>query len=138
MISNYVVLSVPQWAIFAAISTLIYGWIEKKRIFGIVGSGILAALGLYAAFVLWAGMLVPESMFDIPDNLPKEELFNPGELPVEGRLLPFYWGLVANGVLALSVMILEIRKGKSPDRMKVILGLFAVLLFFSMTTVVRQ
>lgn len=138
MISNYVVLTVPQWAIFVAISAMIYGWLEKKRIFGLVGSGTLVVLGLYSAIVLWAGMLVPESMFDIPGHLPGEELFNADELPVEGRLLPFYWGLVANGVIALIAMFLEIRNRKSPNRLKLIIGLIAVLLFFAMTTVVRQ
>lgn len=138
MISNYVVISVPQWAIFVAISAMMYGWLEKKRIFSVIGSGILAALGLYAAFVLWTGLLVPESVFDNSGYLPKEELFSPDELPVEGRLLPFYWGLVANGVLALIAMILEIRNRISPNRLKIAIGLISFLLFFAMTAVVRQ
>lgn len=48
MISNYTIITVPQWAIFAGITVMIYGWAEKKRIFGMIGAGILVMLGFYA------------------------------------------------------------------------------------------
>jgi hypothetical protein len=136
MISNYVVLTVPQWAIFTAISAMVYGWVEKKRIFGIVGSGILSVLGVYAAYTLFTGLMVPESMFDTSSYLPKEELFNPDELPLEGRLLPIYWGLVINGFLAIFTMITEIRGNRLSGILKSITGGIAILLFFIMMAVV--
>lgn len=137
MISNYVVLTVPQWAIFVAVTAMVYGWLEKKKIFGIVGPGILAALGIYAAYVLFAGLLVPENMLDVSSDLPKDELFNPDELPLEGRLMPFYWGLVCNGVLALVAMIAGIRESNFSGILKSIAGGMAILLFFAMMAVVR-
>jgi hypothetical protein len=137
MISNFTVLTVPQWAIFAGITVMIYGWVEKKSIFGIVGSGIMVALGIFAAYAIAAGLMMPESMLDISENLPKEELFNPDELPVEGRLLPFYWALIANGVLALAAMFAEIYRKKIATILKIIIGAVAIIVFFLMMAAVR-
>jgi magnesium-transporting ATPase (P-type) len=132
MISNYTVLSIPQWAIFAGITVMIYGWLEKKKIFGIIGSGILVALGLFAAYALASGLMMPESMLDISADLPKEELFNPDELPVEGRLIPFYWGLVFNGLFSLVALFAEVYDKRFTKPLKIITGLISVVLFFSM------
>jgi hypothetical protein len=137
MISNFTVLTVPQWAIFASITVMIYGWVEKKSIFGIVGSAILVALGIFAAYAIAAGLMIPESMLDISENLPKEELFNPDELPVEGRLLPFYWALIANGVLALAAMFAEIYHKKIAAILKIIIGAIGIVVFFLMMAAVR-
>jgi len=137
MISNFTVLTVPQWAIFAGITVMIYGWVEKKSIFGIVGSGILVALGIFAAYAIAAGLMMPESMFDISENLPKDELFNPDELPVEGRLLPFYWALIVNAILALAAMFAEIYRKKFATILKIIIGTVAIILFFLMMEAVR-
>lgn len=138
MISNYTVLAVPQWAIFAAVTVMAYGWIEKKKGFGIIGSGILVLLGLFAGYALMAGLMVPESALDVSPDLPKEELFNPDELPVEGRLLPFYWGLMINGLLALGTMLAEIRDKRFTGILKIFLGLFSIAMFFGMMAVVRE
>jgi hypothetical protein len=137
MISNFTILTVPQWAIFAGITVMIYGWVEKKSIFGIVGSGILAALGIFAAYAIAAGLMMPESMLDISENLPKDELFNPDELPVEGRLLPFYWILIGNGILALGAMFAEIYHKKIAAVLKILIGAVAIVLFFLMMAAVR-
>jgi hypothetical protein len=137
MISNFTVLTVPQWAIFAGITVMIYGWVEKKRIFGIVGSGILVALGIFAAYAIAAGLMMPESMLDISENLSKDELFNPDELPVEGRLLPFYWVLIVNGFLALAAMIAEIYHKKIAIILRIVIVAIAIVVFFLMMAAVR-
>jgi hypothetical protein len=137
MISNFTILTIPQWAVFAAITVMIYGWAEKKRAFGIVGSGILVALGVFAAWALAAGLMVPENMMEINENLPKDELFSPDELPVEGRLLPFYWVLVINGLIALAAMLLEIFRKKAAMLLKILSAIVAIIVFFLMMAVVR-
>jgi len=137
MISNFTVLTIPQWAIFAAITVMIYGWAEKKRAFGIVGSGLLVALGIFAAWAVAAGLMIPENMLEINENLPKDELFSPDELPVEGRLLPFYWALMANGLVALAAMLTEIYRKKAANLLKIIAGAVAIVVFFLMMAVVK-
>jgi hypothetical protein len=137
MISNFTVLTVPQWAIFASITVMVYGWIEKKRIFGIIGSAIMVLLGLFAAYAVFAGLLIPDSILDINENLPKEELFNPDELPLEGRLLPFYWVLVVNGALALIALLGEVYHKRFAKILKLIVGAVAILVFFLMMAAIR-
>jgi hypothetical protein len=137
MISNYTVLTVPQWAIFAAITVMAYGWVEKKWIFGIIGSGILVALGVFAAIAIYAGWMMPESMLEISENLTVDELFTPDELPIEGRLLPFYWVLVINGLIALAAMLGEIYHKRFGIVLKVVAGALSIIIFFLMMAAVR-
>lgn len=138
MISNYTIITVPQWAIFAGITVMIYGWAEKKRTFGIIGSGILVILGLYAAWIIFSGSLVPAGILDAADPMGDGQLFSPDELPVEGRLLPHYWGMVINGILALAAMVAEISRKKAAVSLKIITGIFAILIFFLMMGVVKS
>jgi len=137
MISNYTVLSVPQWLIFAAITVMIYGWLEKKKVFGIIGSGIFVSLGLFAAYALVSGLMIPENMLDISKDLSTKELFNPDELPVEGRLIPFYWGLAFNGLLALVALLSEVYDKRYTKTLKIITASISIVLFFLMTAAVR-
>ncbi len=137
MISNYLIITLPQWAIFAGITVLIYGWVEKKRIFGIIGAGILVALGIYAAWAIMSGMLVPEELLEATDPFSDEKLFSPDELPVEGRLLPHYWGLMFNGLFALATMVSDIYHKRYSTILKVITGSVSVVIFFLMMAAIR-
>jgi hypothetical protein len=138
MISNFTVLSVPQWLIFAALIVMAYGWIEKKWIFGIIGSGLLVALGIFAVIAIYAGWMMPESALNISQDLTVDELFTPDELPVEGRLLPFYWVLAFNGLIALAAMLGEIYHKKFGIILKIIAATLAIILFFLMMAAVRN
>ncbi len=138
MISNYTVLTIPQWAIFAAITVMVYGWVEKKPVFGIIGSGILVALGIFAAWAIFAGLMIPEKMLEISENLSIDELFTPDELPVEGKLLPFYWVLAYNGLIALGALLGEVFRKKYGAILKVLAGAVSIVLFFLMMAAVRS
>jgi magnesium-transporting ATPase (P-type) len=139
MISNFTVLTIPQWAIFAGITVMIYGWTEKKKVFGLIGLGILALLGIYAAWILWTGMLVPEELLNQPDPLDETvNIFEPDELPIEGRLLPFYWGLAGNAILASLTMVFEIRRKSYSSIFKIIVGTISIALFFLMIAALRN
>lgn len=138
MISNFTILTVPQWAIFTAITVIIYGWVERKRAFGMVGSGIFIVLGLFAAWVIFAGLLIPESMFDTREIMDGEQLFLPDEMPIEGRMLPFYWGMVVNGVISLGALATEAMNRKSASLLKIIICLTSLILFFGMIGAARM
>ncbi len=131
------IITIPQWAIFAGITVMIYGWVEKKHIFGIIGAGILVLLGIYAAWAIVSGALIPEGMMDAIDPFSDEKLFSPDELPVEGRLLPHYWGLMLNGLLALATLLSEIYHKRFTNTLKVITGILSIILFFLMMAVIR-
>jgi len=129
MISNFITVSVPQWVIFAGLTVMIYGWVEKKKAFGLVGTGMLVLLGLFAAYVLAAGLLVPEDFFTA-GSAAEEAPLSPDEIPIEGRLLPVYWGLIVGGVLALAAFITELLNRRGANVLKLITGLLALALFF--------
>lgn len=130
MISNFITVSVPQWGIFAGLTVMIYGWVEKKKAFGLVGTGVLVLLGLFAAYVLAAGLLVPEDFFTAGSAAEDEAPLSPDEIPIEGRLLPVYWGLIVCGGLALAAFITELLNRRGTNVLKTITGLLALALFF--------
>ena len=138
MISNFTIITVPQWAIFTAITVIIYGWVERKKSFGMVGSGIFVALGIFASWVIFAGLLVPESMFDTREAMDGETLFLPDELPIEGRMLPFYWGMTVCAVIAAAALIAEALNKKSNKILKIIASLMGLLIFFGMLRAARM
>jgi hypothetical protein len=138
MISNFTVITVPQWAIFAAITVVIYGWVEQKKAFGMLGSLILMALGIFAGWAIYNGLLLPEGLFDTKEAMDGEELFLPDELPIEGRLLPFYWGLIVNSVVALVALLSEIMNKKLASILKVAMCIIGLFIFFGMIGVARM
>jgi hypothetical protein len=138
MISNFTIITVPQWAIFAAITVVIYGWVEQKKAFGMVGSIILMALGIFAGWAIYNGLLMPEGLFDTTEAMDGEELFLPDELPIEGRLLPFYWGLIVNSVIALGALITDIMNKKVTRVLKVVMCIIGLLIFFGMIGVAKM
>jgi heme A synthase len=138
MISNFTILSIPQWAVFAAVTIIIYGWTEGKRSFTQIGTAILFLLGIYAVWVIYTGLLVPESLFDTTEALDGEVLFNPDEIPMEGRMLPVYWGFVVNAAIALAAFITGLRDGKASKVLKIITIVFSLFLFFAMIGISRS
>jgi hypothetical protein len=138
MISNFTIITVPQWAIFAAITVVIYGWVEQKKAFGMVGSIILMALGIFAGWAIYNELLMPEGLFDTTEAMDGEELFLPDELPIEGRLLPFYWGLIVNSVIALGALITDIMNKKVTRVLKVVMCIIGLLIFFGMIGVAKM
>ncbi len=138
MISNYTVVTIPQWAIFCAITVIIYGWTEKKNIFIQIGMAIFILLGIYSAWAVYAGIMVPENFMNATDPVSGEELFSPGELPLEGKLIPVYWGFILNGCTAGTALIAGITGRRFTTVLRIISAVFSVLLFFMMIAIVRR
>lgn len=138
MISNFTIITVPQWAIFVAVTVVIYGWVEHKKAFGMIGSVILIALGFFAGWAIYKGLLMPEGLFDTKELMDGEELFLPDELPMEGRLLPFYWALVVNSFIAIGALITDLMNKKAGKFLKVAMCIFGLLIFFGMLGVARM
>jgi hypothetical protein len=138
MISNFTVVTVPQWAIFAAVTIIFYGWTEKKRVFELIGLSILILLGLFSAWVIWSGLLLPEGLFDTAETFGGEELFAPDDIPLEGRMLPVYWGMTVTGAVALVTFLLELNQSKTAKAMKVVSIILALLMFFGMIGISRM
>lgn len=138
MISNYTVVTIPQWAIFAAITVIVYGWTEKKNIFIQIGMAIFVLLGIYSAWAVFTGIMVPGDFLNETDLVSGEDLFTPGELPLEGKLIPVYWGFILTGCIAVTALVAGITGRKFTSVLRIICAVIAVLLFFMMMAIVRQ
>ena len=123
--------TLPQWFIFAGIFVIVYGWVEHKKVFRIIGALVLVFLGIFATWAITQGYF-SASNFLTPDELISEDMEEEiiDEIPFQATLLPAYWSFIIAAVLALPAIFLDL-KDKKPNRLFYILaGLVSLLGFF--------
>lgn len=138
MNSNYLLYTLPQWAIFAGITVIIYGWAEKKEVFERIGLVILILLGLFAAYILLSGILIPDKYLTPEEYVLPEEYLAEDDIPLEGKLIPAYWGLVASGILAILSLLLKFIKRGRARLFMVLSGILAIGMFFLILGVIKS
>lgn len=123
--------TLPQWFIFSSLLVIVYGWVEKKKPFIIIGLIIFIALAIYSIYAISQGY------FDSYNYLTPEEIVNEEmegelieEIPFEGLILPAYWSFIVSGILAVPALFLEIRNKKTARVFIVLTGLVSLLGFF--------
>jgi amino acid transporter len=123
--------TLPQWFIFASILVTVYGWVESKKYFRIIGSVVMILLGVFAVWAIVQGYFSANN-FLTPDELISEEMEEEvmEEMPFQAQLLPAYWSFIVAAVLSLPAIYFD-WKNKKPNRLFYILaGLVALLGFF--------
>lgn len=123
--------TLPQWFIFSAIAVIAYGWVEKKKVFRIIGAVLFMALGFFAAWSIYWGYFSAHE-FLTPHEIVSEEMDEEmvSEIPFQARLLPAYWSFIVSGVLAVPAIWFDWRD-KKPNRLFLILaGLVSLFGFF--------
>ena len=126
--------TLPQWFIFSAVAVIIYGWVEKKKVFRIIGSVLLVILGAFAAWSVYGGYFAAHQ-FLTPQEIINEEMNDDAimELPFQARLLPAYWSFIISALLALPAIYFD-WKDKKPRRIFIVLAamvsLFGFFFFF--------
>lgn len=110
---------------------MVYGWVEKKKPFRIIGLAILISLAIFSVFAIMKGY------FDSHNFLTPEEVINEEiegelteEIPFEGMILPAYWTFIVSGVLAIPALFFEIKNKKTARLFIIIAGLVSLLGFF--------
>lgn len=126
--------TLPQWGIFIGVAMVIYGWVEKKKAFGIAGISILVLLGIYATYAINAGWV--SIGVDASGKFPNEG-FSPEGMPVKAKLVPVYWGLVATGILSLISLTLELTVKKLSGVFKAIASIVALTVFFMVHGIIK-
>lgn len=123
--------SLPQWFIFVGIFVVIYGWVENKKSFRIIGASILVLLGTYSLFLL-SGDYFAASKFLTPEEIASEELDDLiiSKIPFQAKLLPAYWSFVTAAILALPAIFLDIKDNKKYCWFIVVAGLVCLFGFF--------
>lgn len=106
--------SIPQYFLFAALSLFIFGWIEKKNLYGAIAEALVAVLGL-GAIVVFLGDMIPS---------PRAEGLNQEHVEMVIKLI---FMLSLNGILATASLIVRAFK-KTPFKVLVFTS-FALALF---------
>jgi len=138
MISNYLLYTLPQWAIFAGITVIIYGWVEQKEIFERIGLAIFLILSLFAAYILSSGILISAEYLTPQEYALPEEYLKEEDIPKEGKLIPVYWGIILSGILALTALILKFMKSSRSRLFLVIASVVATGMFFMILAVIKN
>jgi type IV secretory pathway TrbL component len=130
--------TLPQWFIFAAIFVAVYGWIEKKKAFRIIGASILVLLGIYSLFII-TGDYLAAGKFLTPGEIADQELTDDAieEIPFQAKLLPAYISFIASAVLAIPAIILDIKNKKNYQWFILIAGLVSLFGFFVIVGVLQ-
>ncbi|NOY95665.1 MAG: hypothetical protein GXO81_04680 [Chlorobi bacterium] len=126
--------TLPQWGIFVGVAMVIYSWVEKKKAIGMVGLSVLVLLGIYATYAIKTGWVSIE--FNASGKLPNKGFSSEG-MPIEVKLAPVYWGLVAVGILSLISLTLELTVKKLSGVFKAIASIVALALFFMVYGIIK-
>ncbi len=133
--------TVPQWIIFAGIVAVIYGWVEQKRQFRIIGTSILVILGLYSLYVILGGYLAAHNYFTpyeaLMGELEEQEMLTDNDLllndvPFQVKLFPAYISFLISAAVAIPALISELLKNKKLFRIFIIISIFISLVGFFM------
>lgn len=109
--------SISQWALFLGIASIIFGWIEKREKFVLIGQLIFLVLGLFALYILLTdGIFVPQ---------------NDGtHIPKELKALAFFKSVALFTGLVVLSLILKLFKLRIQKYSVYLLVFFALMLFF--------
>ena len=137
--NEYILLyTLPQWFIFSAVIASVYGWVEHKKVFRLLGPAIFFALGIFALFVLLGDYFAAYN-FLTPDEIANEELEEGQitDLPFQVKLFPAYLSFLLTGLLAIPAFFLELKNRKGKYLMLILTGLFGLLGFFIIAGALR-
>ena len=109
--------SISQWALFLGIAAIIFGWIEKKEKFVLVGQFIFLLLGFLAFYILLTHEItVPQ--------------INGNIIPKEMKALAFFKSVALFTGLVVLSLILKLFKLRIRKYSIYFLVFFALMLFF--------
>lgn len=139
--------TVPQWIIFSGIVAIIYGWLEQKEQFRIIGTSILIVLGLFSVYVFFGDFLAAykyltpyeAAMLELEEQemLSAEEMLFE-EIPFQVKIFPAYISFLISGVLAIPALIFELLKNNKLFRVFIILSVIIALVgFFIVVDTIR-
>lgn len=129
--SDTLLYTLPQWFIFAAVFVAVYGWIEKKKAFRIIGAIIFILLGIYSLIVISGGYLAGGE-FLTPGEIADKELDGETieEIPFQAKILPAYLSFIVSAIIAIPAIFLDIKNKKSYQWFILSAGLVALFGFF--------
>jgi hypothetical protein len=130
--------TLPQWFIFAAIFVVVYGWMEDKKAFRIIGASIFLILGIFSIYVISGDSLAADK-FLTPNEIASEELADGivDEVPFQAKLLPAYLSFIVSAVLTIPAIVLDIRNKKAYRWFIISAGLVSLFGLFVIVDVLK-
>jgi len=130
IMNNTLLYTLPQWFIFSGVFASVYGWIENKRIFRIIGAVIFILLSIFSLVILsgdYFSATLPAASNEIVS-----------EIPFQAKLFPAYLSFVFSGVLALVALFFDIKKSNKYRWFIILAGLVALFGFFVITGALKS
>lgn len=130
--------TLPQWFIFSAVFVAVYGWVEKKKVFRIIGASIFVLLGIYSIFII-TGDYLAGGEFLTPGEIADLEITDElnEEIPFQAKLLPAYISFIVSAFLAIPAIYLDLKKNKKYQWFIVSAGLVSLAGFFIIVGVLQ-
>jgi len=130
--------TLPQWFIFAAIFVTVYGWVEQKKPFRIIGTSIFILLGIFSLFVI-LGDYLAAGKYLTPEEIANQQIYEDTEeaIPFIGKLLPAYLSFLVSAILAIPAIVLDIKNKKSYYWFIILTGLVSLFGFFIIVGVLK-
>ncbi len=131
MNQDTILYTLPQWFVFAAFIAGVYGWVEKKKIFRLMGIAIMFMLGIFSVYAITSGYF-SASEFLTPEEIMNEELEEDAftEIPFQAKLLPAYWIFIFSAILSIPAFYFELKNKKLRNLFLILMGLLSLLGFF--------
>ena len=139
--------TIPQWIIFSGIVAIIYGWVEDKRQFRIIGTSIFIILGLYSIYVFLGDYLAAHkyltpyeaALLELEEQemLTDEDLLFE-EIPFQVKIFPAYISFLISAAFAIPALISELIKNNKLFRIFISISLLIALIgFFIIVDMIR-
>lgn len=129
----------PQWFVFAAIFMVIYGWVENKKAFRLIGISIFIILGIFSLVIVLSDYLSAGDYLSHEEIIAEElddEVLN--EIPLEAKLLPGYWSFILASALAIPALIFDWTNKKRARLFIVLTSFIALIGFFIIVGTIRS
>jgi hypothetical protein len=139
MSQDTILYTIPQWFVFAGIIASVYGWVEHKKTFRLLGPVIFFLLGIFSLYSI-LGDSFSANEFLTPTEIINEEMETETmeDLPFVAQLLPAYFAFLFSGLLAIPTFILEWKEKKGKNLMVILTALAGLMGFFIIVGALRN
>ncbi len=131
--------TLPQWFVFTAVIIVIYGWVEDKKPFRIIGALLFVLLGVYSLIIL-SGDYFAAKDFLTPEEIVREELDDEiiDKIPFQAKLFSAYLSFLLAAILALPAIFLDLKNSKKYRWFIILSGLISLFGFFVIIGAVKS
>lgn len=131
--------TLPQWFVFAGIIASVYGWVEKKQVFRLMGPVVFFLLGVFAVYALSKGYF-SSHRFLTPEEIVNEEMeieMMEG-LPFVAQIMPAYLVFIFSGLLSVPSFFMELKNRKGKNLFIILMTISGLLGFFIIVGALRS